>query len=135
MQPEERFLVASISDDRGTVVDSKNLTSTRLLFPATSYVEFIYTKLKPFAQAPRTSFIKKVACTTDAATNQRFPSTPAPCILIAFRKSNPGMTRLLLVIFYSFRYIYWALIEFFTAFGKKLRVQGSVESVTSKPAA
>jgi len=36
MQPEERFLVASISDDRGTVVDSKNLTSTRLLFPATS---------------------------------------------------------------------------------------------------
>ncbi len=45
------------------------------------------------------------------------------------------MTRLLLVIFYSFRYIYWALIEFFTAFGKKLRVQGSVESVTAQPAA
>jgi len=45
------------------------------------------------------------------------------------------MTRLLLVIFYSFRYVYWALIEFFTVFGKKLRVQGSVESVTSQPAA
>ncbi len=50
------------------------------------------------------------------------------------RESN-RMTRLLLVIFYSFRYIYWALIEFSTAFGKKLRVQGNVESTTSEPVA
>jgi hypothetical protein len=55
------------------------------------------------------------------------------------RKNNPVMTRLLtrllFVLYYSFRYIYWALIEFFTAFGKKLRVQANVESVTSEPAA
>src|SRR5215471_15690127 len=40
------------------------------------------------------------------------------------------MIRLLYIIFYSFRYIYWALLEFSAIFGKRLRVQGTVESAT-----
>ncbi|HTC92178.1 MAG TPA: DUF3592 domain-containing protein [Terriglobales bacterium] len=37
------------------------------------------------------------------------------------------MTRLLYLVFYSYRYIYWALIEFSAIFGKSLRVPGTVE--------
>ena len=40
------------------------------------------------------------------------------------------MIRLLLVIIYGFRYIYWAVLEFSTAMGKQLKVQGTVESAT-----
>jgi hypothetical protein len=49
------------------------------------------------------------------------------------KRRNLYMIRLLLYILYGFRFIYWAFLEFFSAFGKKLKVQGSVESVTSQP--
>lgn len=40
------------------------------------------------------------------------------------------MIRLLLVIVYGFRYIYWAFLEFVSAMGKKVKAQGTVESAT-----
>ncbi len=126
--------MASTSDDRGTA----RIHKIQQPQPDCSFLPLhlcrvhLY-QVKTICASPGNTFYNNVCLHHQSCIRSpTFPSAPLRCILIALRKSTPGMI-LLKILYHCLRYIYWAAREFLPTLDKGWTlVQGSVESATSQ---